>query len=97
MENVILFDNEVRENLLPLTFTRPVGEIRVGILTIQEKWKHWLKADHLSFITQDYLAQKYPINISADNFVVNGSVLPSEQLCRLITQLDPNEALLKGD
>lgn len=97
MENVILFDNEVRENLLPLTFTRPVGEIRVGILTIQEKWKHWLKAKQLSFITQDYLAQKYPINISTDNFVVNGSVLPSEQLCRLITQLDPNEALLKGD
>ncbi|MEM9821886.1 MAG: putative sugar nucleotidyl transferase, partial [Bacteroidota bacterium] len=97
MENVILFDNEVREKLLPLTFTRPVGEIRVGILTIREKWERWLGVETISFITQDYLAQKYPIQIMDDNFVINGSVLPSEPMCRLISQLDPNEALLRGD
>ncbi|MEM8907733.1 MAG: putative sugar nucleotidyl transferase, partial [Bacteroidota bacterium] len=97
MENVILFDNEIREKLLPLTFTRPVGEIRVGILTIREKWERWLNAQQISFITQDYLAEKYPIKIAEDNYVVNGSALPSEPLCRLISQLEANEALLRGD
>ena len=57
--NIILFDNEIRSQLLPLTYTRPVCELRVGILTIKEKWELWLKGD-ISYITQDYLAEKYP-------------------------------------
>ena len=94
MKNVILFDSDVREHLLPLTFTRPVCELRIGILTIREKWEKWLDAE-VSYITQDYLTEKYPINISENNFVINGAVLPSEQLCRLIHQLEKNEALLQ--
>ena len=94
MENVILFDSDTREHLLPLTFTRPVCELRVGILTIREKWEKWLNAK-VSFITQDYLTEKYPINIAENNFVINGAVLPSEYLCRLINQLEENEALLQ--
>ena len=94
MKNVILFDSDIREHLLPLTFTRPVCELRIGILSIREKWEAWLEAK-ASFITQDYLTEKYPINISEDNFVINGSVLPSDQLCRLINQLEENEALLQ--
>lgn len=96
MANIILFDNEVREQLLPLTYTRPVCEIRVGILNIREKWEHWLQGK-ASYITQDYLAEKYPIDYGADNFLINGSVLPSEPLCRLITQMEPREAYLMGD
>ncbi len=94
MENVILFDSDVRDNLLPLTFTRPICELRVGILRIREKWEKWFDAK-VSYITQDYLSKKYPIHIEDDNFVINGAALPSEPLCRLITQLEPNEALLK--
>lgn len=94
MKNVILFDSDTRENLLPLTFTRPVADLRIGILSISEKWTKWLDAK-VSYITQDYLTKKFPINISEDNFVINGSVLPSEWLCRLIEQLEFNEALLQ--
>ena len=95
MKNVILFDSDIREQLLPLTFTRPVCELRIGILTIREKWERWLDAE-VSFITQDYLTRKYPINISENNFVINGAVLPSDHLCRLINQLEENEALLQN-
>ncbi len=95
MNNVILFDDESRDHLLPLTFTRPIGQLRIGILTIREKWERWLNA-RISFITQDYLAEKFPIHIEEDNFVINGSVLPSDRLCRLILQLETNEALLDG-
>ncbi len=96
MANIILFDNEIREQLLPLTYTRPVCEIRIGILTIREKWERWMNAK-VSYITQDYLAEKYPIDIEAENYLINGSVLPSEQLCKLIRQMDFGEAFLSGE
>jgi UDP-N-acetylglucosamine diphosphorylase/glucosamine-1-phosphate N-acetyltransferase len=94
MKNIILFDPDTRDQLLPLTYTRPVCELRVGILTIREKWEHWLSGK-VSFITQDYLSEKYPISIASDNFVINGSILPSKDLCHLIEKLNNNEALLK--
>ncbi len=94
MENIILFDNETREQLLPFTFTRPVCEIRVGILTIREKWEHWLKGK-ASYITQDYLSEKYDITIADKNYIINGSVLPNLELFRLINDMGNNEALLK--
>ncbi len=94
--NIILFDNEVRDQLLPLTFTRPMCEIRVGILTIREKWEKWLNAK-VSYITQDYLSEKFPIDYGEENLVINGAVLPSDQLCTLIDEMDFNEAYLKGD
>lgn len=96
MKNVILFDNEVWDNLLPLTYTRPVGEIRVGILTIREKWEKWADTK-VSFITQEHLSQKYPMNIEDDNIVINGSLLPLPGICKLIEQMEPNEALLHND
>jgi UDP-N-acetylglucosamine diphosphorylase/glucosamine-1-phosphate N-acetyltransferase len=95
MKNLILFDPDTRDQLLPLSYTRPVCEFRVGILTIREKWERSLKG-RVSFITQDYLSDKYPIAISADNFVINGAVLPNAELCRLIDTLKNNEALLKN-
>ena len=96
MRNLILFDNESRDQLLPLTYTRPVCEIRVGILTIKEKWEKRLNGK-VSYITQDYLDEKYPIKIEDDNFVINGSALPSSELIRLVEQLESAEALLFGD
>jgi hypothetical protein len=94
MKNLILFDNETRDHLLPFTFTRPVCEIRVGILTIREKWERWLNGK-ASFITQDYLSEKFDITISERNFLINGSVLPTGELCSLINQLEDGEAMLR--
>jgi len=89
--------NEVRDQLLPLTFTRPVGEIRIGILTIREKWERWLTGS-ASYITQEHLADKFPVRVTAENYVINGAILPNEALCKLIKTLDLNEALLlKGN
>ena len=57
MLNIILFDApEVRENLLPMTFTRPVADLRVGILTIREKWERMLDGSY-SYLTVDYLQE----------------------------------------
>lgn len=96
MAKVILFDNEVRDQLLPLTFTRPVCELRVGVLRIREKWERWLNTK-AAFITQDYLAELFPIDHEEANYIINGSVLPSQQLVSLIRQMDFNEAYLDGE
>ncbi|MEM1220983.1 MAG: GlmU family protein [Bacteroidota bacterium] len=96
MKNIILFDSDVREHLLPLTFTRPVCELRVGILTIREKWERALSGK-ASYITQEYLSDKYEISISQENWVINGSILPNPQLLAEIERLGSDEALLYKD
>ena len=93
MRQVILFDNEIREHLLPLTYLRPVGALRIGILTIQEKWQRHLGLP-VSFLTQDYLAEKYEMDYGEENYLINGSVLPTPKLIGLIRQMDVNEAFL---
>ncbi len=95
-KNIILFGDDNWFHLLPLTFTRPIAELRVGILTIKEKWEIHLNG-HVSYITQDYLAEKYPINIEDDNLLINSTLLPSNIILNYIKQLQLNEALLLGD
>lgn len=96
--NYILFDDNSRNNLLPLTFTRPVADIRIGILTIREKWENYLGAK-TSSKTQDYLSKKFPIEftIDSDNIWINGSVCPNQKLLQEIKSLQPKQALLSSN
>ncbi len=94
-QNVILFDiPEVRENLLPISFTRPIANIRVGITTIAEKWKDLLPGSY-SFSTVDYLSNKFPVvEIDSDNDIyVAGHIIPSPELVEEIKSLKPGESL----
>lgn len=94
--NYILFDDKSWNNLLPLTFTRPVCEIRTGILTIKEKWEKYLNAK-MSYITQEYLQEKYKLNIEAENILINGSVIPTVDLLSIVKNLNINEVLVKNN
>jgi UDP-N-acetylglucosamine diphosphorylase/glucosamine-1-phosphate N-acetyltransferase len=94
--NIILFGDDHWSHLLPLTFTKPICELRVGILTIKEKWELHLNGTG-SYITQDYLAEKYPIVIQDDNLLINSTFLPSSQLLQHISNLSIGEALLLED
>ncbi|NNM94590.1 MAG: glucose-1-phosphate thymidylyltransferase [Bacteroidia bacterium] len=97
--NYILFDEpEVRAQLLPLTFTRPVCEIRPGIMTIREKWESEL-GEATSVHTERYLSGKYPISVSVreDNIWINGSILPSSLLVKAVKSLKVNEMLVTGN
>lgn len=91
--NLIFFDNDDRDHLLPLTFTRPMADLRIGILTIREKWEKCLDGTG-SYITQDYLSTKFKLSIGSDNLVINGGVLPNSELAALVAGLDSNEALM---
>lgn len=94
--NCILFDDVSWTNLLPLTFTRPVCETRVGILKISEKWQKHLSGS-VSFLTKDYLSIKYPARITDKNFLINGSILPNDLIVKLILSLKTGQVLKTGD
>ncbi|GAA4085726.1 GlmU family protein [Mucilaginibacter panaciglaebae] len=93
---IILFDDNAHQSLLPLTYTRPVADLRIGILTIAEKWAKHLNAEH-SFQTQPYLQAKFPQKVGADDLYINGSVCPDDGLLEAISQLKTGEALQQGD
>ncbi len=94
--NYILIDSEVRTTLLPFTFTRPVAEIRIGILTLREKWEAYLKATS-SFKTEEYLRVKYPMTLEGDNIFIDASFLPTPELVSVIQSLEPEMALTHND
>ncbi len=93
--NYILFDGEYRDNLLPLTYTKPVADLRIGILTIREKWEK-----HLGFttttITEDYLSNKFPMVEMEENVMINASFLPSYDLSHMVSKLKASEAIYKS-
>ncbi len=91
--NYILFDGPARTSLLPFTFTRPVADIRIGILTIREKWEKYLGATTSSF-TEPYLQAKFPLKKAASNILIKGSCLPDTHLVSSIGALKEGEALL---
>lgn len=90
--NYILFDGTVRDALLPFTFTRPVADIRVGILTIREKWEKYL-GNTITTITEDYLSEKFPMVEMPENVLINASFLPNPELVNLVKDLKENEAI----
>jgi len=94
--NYVLFDGKYRNSLLPFTYTRPVADIRVGILTIREKWEHYLKSSTTT-LTQDYLSHKYSIKETQDNILINSSFLPNKVLVDLIMDLEENHAIIQDD
>lgn len=91
--NVILYDDSHRENLLPLTFTRPQSEIRIGILTLKEKWEKHLQTK-ISYLTQPYLAKKYPLQSTKHNIMIAASVCPNPSLIKAIYQLEEGQSLI---
>jgi UDP-N-acetylglucosamine diphosphorylase/glucosamine-1-phosphate N-acetyltransferase len=93
---IILFDDQNRGNLLPLVFTRPVSELRVGILTIAEKWSRYLNLD-ASYLTEIYLQEKFPLSIQSNNLFINSAVCPDQELLAAISNLKEGEALVSDN
>jgi UDP-N-acetylglucosamine diphosphorylase/glucosamine-1-phosphate N-acetyltransferase len=92
--NFILFEDQARQNLLPFTFTRPVSHVRIGILTIQEKWDLFLNAS-TSTKTEEHLSIKQPLKLSdKDNVWINAKICPTTDLVSKIKALRPYEMLL---
>lgn len=94
--NYILFDGTVRNALLPFTFTRPVADIRIGILTIREKWEKYLGTTTTT-LTEEYLSEKFPMVEMEENVMINAAYLPNDVLSEMVAGLEANQAIVKGD
>lgn len=93
--NIILFDTEsARKQLKPFTLTRPVSELRLGLLSITDKWKTHFHDSKLSILSSLYLMEKHNFEQEEDNIFINGAMLPNEQIISEIRSLKPDEGLV---
>src|SRR5690606_21117392 len=91
--NIILFDDQEWSNLRPLTLTKPFSELRMGILTFRERWKKLLEGNY-SYLTKDYLGEKFQIQILDINLFINPAFFPTKSLSESILNLKEGEILL---
>ncbi len=94
--NYILFDGPYRDRLLPFTFTRPVADIRIGILTIREKWECFLGLTTTT-LTEDYLEEKFPMIELDENIFINASYLPNQEFFKAVKHLKNKQAIVCND
>lgn len=89
---IVLFDTAERRKLYPLTFTRAVADIRIGIITLKEWWEKLLRQE-VFVQTEDYLAGRYPAIPAGEHVYVDASVIPDKALADLVRTLQPGEHL----
>ena len=95
MEIQLVFsDAQYWGDFLPLTFTRPVVELRIGILTFQERWKKLLEIEDIAFLTEDYLQEKFKKPESKESLLIVPNFLPTESVLEQIKKIKQGEALI---
>lgn len=94
---LVFSDAQFWEDFLPLTFTRPVAEVRCGILTFSERWQKLLGFSEVSFLTEDYLQEKFRKPELKESLFIVPNFLPSENLLNQIKELQYGEALVYKD
>lgn len=96
MKNLIFYDNEARTSLLPFTYTRPVADLRVGYLSIAEKWAKYTGYSY-TFQTEKYLEPLFSGKQGSSKLYIAGNLLPDENLLSSIEMLAEGEGLIFGD
>lgn len=91
--NIILFDGEEWENLLPLTFTKPVASLRMGVLSFAERWEKILNSS-ISYKTQHYLEEKFSTHLQSENIFINPSFFPTKDLIQAIKNIELNTSIV---
>ena len=99
MRNIIIYDNaDVRANLLPMTYTRPTGDLRVGILTLAEKWQKRIEGNYGWQNAVPYLDERYPGGTTDENTLyIGGHIVADDNLCRALTALSPGDVLTDSE
>jgi len=95
--NLIFFDDtNIVTNLRPFTFTRPISHIRLGILTLHEKWEKYLGISQSSTYTEPHLIQKFPLVIQSQNLCIHSCILPDADLVKAVEKLEVNQMLFQN-
>jgi UDP-N-acetylglucosamine diphosphorylase/glucosamine-1-phosphate N-acetyltransferase len=91
--NIILHDLDNHLSFAPLSLTRPVGNLRMGLWTNDERWKQYMEGAEVSFATEDYLSEKFSCIKTGDNFWINATVIPNQSVADAVCELNQGEAL----
>ncbi|MGH2553643.1 MAG: putative sugar nucleotidyl transferase [Chitinophagaceae bacterium] len=101
--NKIIFTEEFcqPENLHPFTLTRKIQDIRVGILTIREKWERMLGMPSFDKKEDDYKELSRSVNIDEIDdddvyYMIHGNILPGSKLIKAIRRLKDGEFITAG-
>lgn len=92
---IALSDNRKHLNFAPLTLTKPVAELRMGILTNTERWKKYCPEDEFSYVTENYLEGKYPSD--EVDLTVCANVIANEELVAALKNLESGQVLYVGE
>lgn len=93
----VIFIEPFRHQLLPFTYTKPVSELRCGILKMKDKWKKRCPEFSVSHLTEDYLSKVWPMQLAVDNLFINASVFPTQNIIDSILKLKSGQALFSND
>ncbi|MBD8018860.1 GlmU family protein [Kaistella pullorum] len=91
---LVFSDAQFWGDFLPLTFTRPVAEMRCGILTFSERWQKLLDSAQISYITEDFLQEKFQKPEKVESLFLVPNFLPTEKVLGQIKDLKTGEALV---
>ncbi|SUX47668.1 GlmU family protein [Chryseobacterium indoltheticum] len=94
---LVFSDAQYWEDFLPLTFTRPIAEMRCGILTFSERWQKILATTEVSWFTEMYLQQKFREPEKKESLFLVPNFLPTETVIQQIKELKQGEALVYED
>ncbi|MET3537338.1 GlmU family protein [Chryseobacterium limigenitum] len=94
---LVFSDAQYWEDFLPLTFTRPVAEMRCGILTFSERWQRILDNTEISYFSENYLQQKFKNPEERESLFLVTNFLPTENVIQQIKELKQGEALVYED
>lgn len=89
-KNLSFFDDAQVALLHPLTLTRPAADLRVGMLTIAQKWAHLLHTSEIGFETRPHLTKLFEPTPNPDLYI-NGRLLPNATLISAIKELKQGE------
>ncbi len=94
---LVFSDARFWQDFLPLTFTRPVAELRCGILTFAERWQKLLGFTEVAYLTEDYLQQKFREPLKEESLFLVPNFLPTAEILAQIKELKLGEALVYRD
>ena len=90
-----LSDNELHLNFAPMSLTRPIACLRMGLFTNVERYQMYLPDAEIGFNTEDYLSKKY--RALDTDLVINSNVIPNEDFIAAICSLEDNQTLALND
>lgn len=94
MQAINLHDNSKHLDFAPLTLTRPIGALRIGILTNEERLQVFSEDIQVGFQTESYLEGKFP---KVDGIAVNACVILDRDLMESIINLSSDQALFQNN